>query len=73
MPEIVLTLGSRGALVVTADVAALIAPTCTPGWVDLNGAGDVFLFVYLDAPAAGSSPSRLLSGRAGSRELIAPR
>ena len=56
VPEVVLTLGSRGALVVTADVAAPIAPHPTPGSVDPTGAGDVFSLVYLAARAGELEP-----------------
>ena len=56
VPEVVLTLGSQGALVVTADVAAPIPPHPTPASVDPTGAGDMFSLVYLHARAGGLEP-----------------
>lgn len=56
VPEVVLTLGSQGALVVTADEAAPIAPHPVPGSVDPTGAGDAFSLAYLEARAGGLEP-----------------
>jgi sugar/nucleoside kinase (ribokinase family) len=56
VPEVLLTLGSEGAVVVTGDVAAPIAPQPTSGSVDPTGAGDAFSFAYLDGRARGLDP-----------------
>jgi sugar/nucleoside kinase (ribokinase family) len=56
VPEVVLTLGSDGARVVTEDVAAPIGPHPVPGSVDPTGAGDAFSFAYLDARSRGLDP-----------------
>ena len=56
VPEIVVTLGSAGALVVTASVAEHIAPIAIEGHVDPTGAGDSFSAGYLSARAQGADP-----------------
>jgi sugar/nucleoside kinase (ribokinase family) len=54
--EVLLTLGSNGAVVVTPDAAVEIAPHPTTDEVDPTGAGDSFSVVYLDARARGADP-----------------
>lgn len=54
--EVVLTLGSEGALVVTPDEVVEIRPVPTRGEVDPTGAGDAFSVVYLAGRAAGVEP-----------------
>ncbi len=56
VPEVVLTLGSRGAVVVTDDDVTEVAPHAKPDSADPTGAGDVFSLVYLDGRAWGASP-----------------
>ena len=56
VPEVVLTLGSQGALVVEPEGATPIAPHPAPDNVDPTGAGDAFSLVYLDGRARGLSP-----------------
>jgi 1D-myo-inositol 3-kinase len=55
VPEVLLTLGSRGSLVVT-DTEAEHIPTRPLVDVDPTGAGDVLAAAYLAARAAGSEP-----------------
>jgi sugar/nucleoside kinase (ribokinase family) len=54
--EVVLTLGSRGAVVVTPESETSIAPGEPSGPVDPTGAGDAFALVYLDGRARGAEP-----------------
>lgn len=54
--EVLLTLGSRGAVVVTQDSVAEIAPRPATGAVDPTGAGDSFSLVYVDSRARGATP-----------------
>jgi ribokinase len=54
--EVVLTLGSRGAVVVTPESETSIAPGKPSGPVDPTGAGDAFALVYLDGRARGAEP-----------------
>ena len=56
VPEVVLTLGSEGALVVTASDAVEIPPAPTRGTVDPTGAGDAFSVVYLAGRSRGLEP-----------------
>ena len=57
VPEVLLTFGSRGALVVTPDAAERVEAHRGPG-LDPTGAGDVFLAGYVLARARGSRPGR---------------
>jgi sugar/nucleoside kinase (ribokinase family) len=57
IPEIVLTLGSQGALVVTPEGATRVAPQTASGTVDPTGAGDAFSLVYVDGRARGLGPA----------------
>ena len=54
VPEVVLTLGSRGALVVTADRAEHVSATPVSGPVDPTGAGDTFWVSYLVSRSEGA-------------------
>jgi sugar/nucleoside kinase (ribokinase family) len=56
VPEVVLTLGSAGSLVVTATHAERIAPHVVERVVDPTGAGDSFSAGYLHARATGAEP-----------------
>ncbi len=75
VPEIVVTLGSRGSIVFADGVAEHVPARPVAGHVDPTGAGDAFAAVYLAARAAGEAPTGaarratalvadLLSGRA---------
>jgi sugar/nucleoside kinase (ribokinase family) len=55
VPEVVLTFGSRGALVVTPEGAERVDARRAPG-LDPTGAGDVFLAGYVLARAGGIDP-----------------
>ena len=55
VPELLLTFGSRGALVVTPDAAERVEAVPRPG-LDPTGAGDVFLAGYVLARAEGVEP-----------------
>jgi sugar/nucleoside kinase (ribokinase family) len=56
VPEVVLTLGSRGCVVVTAADAERVPATQVDGPVDPTGAGDTFWVSYLVARSQGGSP-----------------
>lgn len=56
VPEVVLTLGSQGALVVTAATADRVDATPIEGAVDPTGAGDTFWVSYLVARSDGADP-----------------
>jgi sugar/nucleoside kinase (ribokinase family) len=56
VPEIVLTLGSAGALLVTDSHAERIARVPVEGIVDPTGAGDSFSAAYISARARGAAP-----------------
>lgn len=73
VPEVVLTLGSQGAVVVTSSLAEHVPAETIDGPVDPTGAGDTFWIVYLTARRDGAEPveaarvatvatSRLLTG-----------
>lgn len=72
VPEVLLTLGSRGSLIVTPHEVERISVTPVEGAVDPTGAGDTFSAAYLDARSRGASPAE--AGRAASdvvAELLA--
>jgi 2-dehydro-3-deoxygluconokinase len=54
--EIVLTLASRGSVVVTPGAAVAVTARRVDGPVDPTGAGDSFALVYLDSRARGATP-----------------
>jgi len=56
VPEIVLTLGSLGSLVVAPGVEERVAVEPVTGAVDPTGAGDSFSLAYVAARAAGAEP-----------------
>ena len=56
VPEVVLTLGSQGTFVITADRADHVRATPIEGLVDPTGAGDMFWAAYLVARADGAAP-----------------
>jgi sugar/nucleoside kinase (ribokinase family) len=56
VPEVVLTLGSRGAWVVTPDVVEHVPAVSVDGPVDPTGAGDTYSVTYLVQRAAGAEP-----------------
>ncbi len=56
VPEVVLTLGSEGARVITNDLVGEIPAHPVRGDVDPPGAGDAFAVVYLDGRAIGLDP-----------------
>jgi sugar/nucleoside kinase (ribokinase family) len=55
--EVVLTLGSRGAVVVTDGEATHIEPQPVDGTVDPTGAGDAFSLLYVEGRASGATPA----------------
>ena len=57
VPEVMLTLASRGAVAVTQDEAIEIPATRVDGPVDPTGAGDSFALLYLDARSRGAEPA----------------
>jgi sugar/nucleoside kinase (ribokinase family) len=56
VPEVILTLGSRGARVVTADAAAAVPAHPAGAVADPTGAGDTFAAAYLSARSQGAPP-----------------
>ena len=56
VPEVVLTLGSRGSVVVTAADAEHVPAEPIDGPIDPTGAGDTFWVSYLAARSNGASP-----------------
>lgn len=56
VPEVVITLGSRGSLVVAGDAVERIEVEPVTGGVDPTGAGDSFSLAYLAARAGGARP-----------------
>lgn len=56
VPEVVLTLGSRGVVVVTASEAEHVPAAPIDGPVDPTGAGDTFWVSYLVARSQGAAP-----------------
>jgi sugar/nucleoside kinase (ribokinase family) len=57
VPEVVLTLGSRGAVVVEGGELVEVAAAPVDGPVDPTGAGDAFSLVYVDGRARGLAPA----------------
>lgn len=56
VPEVVVTLGSRGSLLVAGGRSERIPVRPVSGRVDPTGAGDAFCAAYLEARAAGHGP-----------------
>jgi sugar/nucleoside kinase (ribokinase family) len=56
VPEILLTLGSQGSLIVTPEAATRVPPHVATGTVDPTGAGDAFSLVYVDGRVRGLGP-----------------
>ena len=56
VPEVILTLGSRGAWVVTRDLVEHVPVEPVDGDVDPTGAGDTYSVAYLVQRAAGAEP-----------------
>jgi sugar/nucleoside kinase (ribokinase family) len=56
VPEIVVTLGSRGSLVFSRGKVEHVPARPVPAEVDPTGAGDAFITAYLAARAVGQSP-----------------
>jgi sugar/nucleoside kinase (ribokinase family) len=74
VPEVLVTLGSAGALVVTPTHAEHIAPVPLEDVVDPTGAGDSFSAVYLWSRARGAEPVEAArTANAVAAELIAER
>ena len=65
IPEVVLTLGSDGALIVSGDVVTRVDAVPVDGPVDPTGAGDSFLLAYLHARQGGAEPHE--AGESASR------
>lgn len=57
IPEIVLTLGSQGALIVSGSEATRVAAVPVDGPVDPTGAGDSFLIAYAVERLRGATPA----------------
>ena len=56
IPEVILTLGSKGSCVITSDAIEHVAAVEVVGPVDPTGAGDTFSAAYLAARSRGSEP-----------------
>ena len=56
VPEVVLTLGSQGAWVVTPDLVEHVPAVPVDGTVDPTGAGDTYSVTYIVQRAAGAEP-----------------
>lgn len=56
VPEVVLTLGSRGARIVAGGSMTAVAPRAAGRPVDPTGAGDAFSLVYVDGRVDGLDP-----------------
>jgi sugar/nucleoside kinase (ribokinase family) len=56
VPEVILTLGSQGAWVVTPGLSEFVPATPVHGSVDPTGAGDTYSVTYLVQRAAGAEP-----------------
>jgi len=56
VPEVVLTLGSQGAWVVTPDLVEHVPAVPVEGTVDPTGAGDTYSVTYIVQRAAGAEP-----------------
>lgn len=70
VPEVVLTLGSEGAVVVTATTHDHVPATPIVGPVDPTGAGDTFWVAYLLARADGAGPAEAARSAAGTTSAL---
>ncbi len=57
IPEIVLTLGSEGALIISEEITTRVDAVPIEGPIDPTGAGDSFLLAYAVARQRGASPN----------------
>lgn len=57
VPEVVVTLGSQGSLVLSRTGLEHVPAQAVPGAVDPTGAGDAFIAAYLAARAQGHAPT----------------
>lgn len=57
LSEVVVTLASRGAMIVGPDSVAEVAAHPVEGSIDPTGAGDSFALLYLDARSRGAEPA----------------
>ena len=58
IPEIVLTLGSEGAVIISGDITTRVDAVPIDGPVDPTGAGDSFLLAYAVARQRGAGPNQ---------------
>jgi sugar/nucleoside kinase (ribokinase family) len=56
VPEVLLTLGSQGAYVITSDLVEHVPAQAVDGPVDPTGAGDTFSMTYLKRRTEGAEP-----------------
>ena len=56
MPEVLLTLGSQGAWVITPEIVEHVPAVPVEGAVDPTGAGDTYSVTYLVQRVAGAEP-----------------
>ena len=56
VPEVVVTLGSRGSMVLANDKLERVPAQPVPGKIDPTGAGDAFAAAYLVSRAGGHAP-----------------
>jgi sugar/nucleoside kinase (ribokinase family) len=56
VPEVILTLGSQGAWVVTPELVEHVAAVPVEGDVDPTGAGDTYSVTYIVERVAGAEP-----------------
>jgi sugar/nucleoside kinase (ribokinase family) len=57
VPEVVVTLGSRGSLVLADGRLERVVARRLDGEIDPTGAGDAFAAAYLDSRATGHAPA----------------
>ena len=73
MPEVLLTLGSQGAWVITPEAAEHVPAVPVDGEVDPTGAGDTYSVTYLVQRVAGAEPveAARVAARTVSEHLLA--
>lgn len=69
VPEVLVTLGSRGTRIYAGGRVEVVTAPAVPGSPDTTGAGDTFLVAYVAARAAGAEPVE--AGRRGSEVAAA--